>query len=119
MISIRRTFQGLDSSLTETLRLKPNPVFDVAPGQQRPIGAASSAEGILTVLLFAGAAAFDELWNRNVYGGPMPSNLNLGIRAEGEVWQDGIVAWDTTLHPQLAVMTASFKATTTFVWPNA
>ena len=48
-------------------------------------------------------------------GGPMPSNLNLGIRAEGEVWQDGIVAWDTTLHPQLAVMTVSFKATTTFV----
>jgi hypothetical protein len=45
MVSIRRTFQGLDSSLTETLRLKPNPVFDVAPGEQRPIGAASSAEG--------------------------------------------------------------------------
>ena len=56
MVSIRRTFQGLDSSLTETLRLKPNPVFDVAPGQQRPIGAASSAEGILTVLLFPGEA---------------------------------------------------------------
>ena len=68
--------------------------------------------------LFPGEAVFDELWNRNVYGGPMPSNLNLGIRAEGEVWQDGIVAWDTTLHPQLAVMSASFKATTTFVWPN-
>jgi hypothetical protein len=38
MVSIRRTFQALDSSLTETLRLKPNPVFAVAPGQQRPIG---------------------------------------------------------------------------------
>ena len=119
MVSIRRTFQGLDSSLTETLRLKPNPVFDVAPGQQRPIGAASSAEGSLTVLLFAGEAVFDELWNRNVYGGPMPSTLNLGIRVEGEVWRDGIVAWDTTLHPQLPVMTASFNATTTFVWPES
>ena len=67
MVSIRRTFQGLESTLTEALRLKRNPVFDVAPGQQRPIGAASSAEGILTVLLFPGEGAFDELWNRNVY----------------------------------------------------
>ena len=119
MVSIRRTFQALDSSLTETLRLKPNPVFDVAPGQQRPIGAASSAEGILTVLLFPGEAVFDELWDRNVSGGPMPSNLNLSIRAEGEVWRDGIVAWDTSLHPQLPVMSASFRATTMFVWPES
>ena len=119
MVSIRRTFQVLDSSLTETLRLKPNPVFDVAPGQQRPIGAVSSAEGILTVLLFPGEAVFDELWSRNIYGGTMPSTLSLSIRAEGEVWQDGIVAWDTTLHPQLPVMSASFKATTNFAWPNA
>ena len=118
MVSIRRTFQGLETNVTEALRLKPNPVFDVAPGQQRPIGAASSAEGILTVLLFPGEGVFDELWDRNVTGGPMPSILNLGIRAEGEVWQDGIIAWDTSLHPQLAVMTASFKATTMFVWPN-
>ena len=117
MVSIRRTFQALDSSLTETLRLKPNPVFDVGPGEQRPIGAASSAEGILTVLLFPGEAVFDELWNRNVYGG-LPSTLNLGIRAEGEVWRDGIVAWDTPSHPQLPVMSASFKATTTFVWTD-
>ncbi len=90
MVSVRRTFQSLDSSLTETFRLKPNPVFDVVPGEQRPIGAASSAEGILTVLLFPGEVVFDELWERNVSGGPMPSNLNLGIRAEGEVWRDGI-----------------------------
>ena len=61
MVSIRRTFQALESNLTQTLKLKPNPVFDVAPGQQRPIGAASSAEGILTVLLFPGEAVFDEL----------------------------------------------------------
>ena len=118
MVSIRRTFQGLDSSLTETLRLKPNPVFDVAAGEQRPIGAASSGEGILTVLLFPGEAVFDELWNRNVYGGLMPSNLNLGIRAEGAVWRDGIIAWDATLHPQLPVMSASFKATANFAWPE-
>jgi hypothetical protein len=119
MVSIRRTFQALESNLTQTLKLKPNPVFDVAPGQQRPIGAASSAEGILTVLLFPGEAVFDELWDRNVSGGPMPSNLNLSIRAEGEVWRDGIVAWDTSLHPQLPVMSASFRATTMFVWPES
>ena len=118
MVSIRRTFQGLETSLTEALRLKPNPVFDVAPGQQRPIGAASSADGILTVLLFPGEAVFDELWNRNVYGGPMPSTLNLGIRAEERSAGTGIVAWDTTLHPQLPVMSASFKMTTTFSWPK-
>jgi hypothetical protein len=118
MVSIRRTFQALESNLTQTLKLKPNPVFDVAPGQQRPIGAASSAEGILTVLLFPGEAVFDELWDRNVAGGPMPSVLNLGIRAEGEVWRDGIVAWDANLHPQLPVMSASFKMTTTFSWPE-
>ena len=70
------------------------------------------------MLLFPGEAVFDELWNRNVSGGPMPSTFNLGIQAEGEVWQDGIVAWDTTLHPQLPVMSASFKATTTFVWTD-
>jgi hypothetical protein len=118
VVSMRRIYQPLESDLTQTLRLKPNPVFDVAPGQQRPIGAASSAEGILTVLLFPGEAVFDELWDRNVSGGPMPSKLNLSIRAEGEVWRDGIVAWDASLNPQLPVMSASFKATTTFVWPE-
>jgi hypothetical protein len=72
VVSIRRTYQALESSLTQTLGLKPNPVFDVAPGQQRPIGAASSAEGILTVLLFPGEVVFDELWSRNANGGAMP-----------------------------------------------
>jgi hypothetical protein len=101
------------------LRLKPNPVFDVAPGEQRPIGAASSAEGTLTVLLFPGEAVFDEQWDRNVSGGPMPSVLNLSIRAEGQVWRDGVVAWDPSLHPQLPVMSASFVAMTTFAWPDS
>jgi hypothetical protein len=118
VVSFRRTFQALDGTLTQTLRLKPNPVFDVVPGQQRPIGAASSAGGILTVLLFPGEAVFDELWERNVYGGPMPSTLSLSIRAEGVVWQDGIVAWDTSMHPQLPVISASFKAITNFAWPD-
>ena len=29
-----------------------------------------------------------------------------------------IVAWDANLHPQLPVMSASFKMTTTFSWPE-
>ena len=118
VVSIRRSFQALESKVTLSLRLKPNPVFDVVPGQQRPIGAASSADGVLTVLLFPGEAVFDELWSRNVNGGPMPNFLGLSIRGEGEIWRDGIVAWDTSLHPQLPVMGASFKAMTTFAWPE-
>jgi hypothetical protein len=118
VVSMRRTYQPLESNLTQTLGLRPNPVFDVPPGQQRPIGAATSAEGILTVLLFPGEAVFDELWSRSVSGAVMPSVLNLNIRGEGEVWQDGIIAWDTTQNPQLPVMSASFKATSTFVWPE-
>jgi len=118
VVYIRRTYQPLESNLTQTLGLKPNPVFDMPPGQQRPIGAASSAEGILTVLLFPGEAVFDELWARSVSGGAMPSVLNLSIGGEEEVLQDGIIAWDTTQNPQLPVMSASFKATSTFVWPE-
>jgi hypothetical protein len=70
------------------------------------------------VLLFPGEAVFDELWTRSVSGGTMPSVLNLSIRGEEEVLQDGIMVWDTTQNPQLPVMSASFKATNTFVWPE-
>ena len=44
--SAQASLRSLHARYNEWLRLKPNPVFDVAPGQQRPIGAASSAEGI-------------------------------------------------------------------------
>ena len=70
------------------------------------------------MLLFPGEVVFDELWNRNVSGGPMPSNLNLGIRAEGEVWQDGIVALGHNPASSVGRDDRSFKATTTFVWPD-
>ena len=87
------------------------------PANNVPWGLLLPPRGFSPCWLFPGEGVFD-VWNRSVYGGPMPSTVNLSIRAEGEVWRDGIVAWDPSLHPRLPMMSASFRMTTTFAWPE-
>jgi hypothetical protein len=58
--------------------------------------------------LFPGESVFDELWARSTYGGTMPSTFRIGIRGEGETWQNSIV-WDTRKHPKLPIMSATFS----------
>jgi hypothetical protein len=65
------------------------------------------------IVLYPGEGVFDELWARSVYGGLLPSLLRIGVRGEGEPWEESI-QWDTRKHPKLPIMSASFTVGHTF-----
>ena len=77
-------------------KTEPDPFMEPADGSPPALGTVSSFEDFLVVRLYVGHSIFDELWQRHIFGGPMPPRIAFDVQGFHDGGAGGEVIWDQT-----------------------